>query len=163
VEKLHQDAAEEAAETNRQLREGVFDAIASGRDKLLPPKPQQVPPALDFQALRAAAGKLTRSAQAYDAAAAGAPASSARAVNEKLIRSERLLTRAEGLPARPWFRHQIYAPGFYTGYGVKTLPGIREAIEQKRWEQARAEIARVAAVLEEQALLVDSATAELRR
>ncbi|MDA0875584.1 MAG: folate hydrolase, partial [Bacteroidetes bacterium] len=48
---------------------------------------------------------------------------------------ERAMTDAKGLPKRPWFRHQIYAPGFYTGYGVKTLPGVREAIEQEEWEE----------------------------
>ena len=55
-------------------------------------------------------------------------------MNETLIESERQLTRPEGLPGRPWFTHQIYAPGSYTGYSVKTLPAAREAIEQKKME-----------------------------
>ena len=56
------------------------------------------------------------------------------------MRAEQSLTRSEGLPRRPWFRHQIYAPGFYTGYGVKTLPGVREAIEQKNWTEGNQQI-----------------------
>lgn len=61
------------------------------------------------------------------------------ALNEVLIRSERTLTRPEGLPNRSWYKHQIYAPGFYTGYGVKTLPGIREAVDAKNWPLAEQE------------------------
>jgi N-acetylated-alpha-linked acidic dipeptidase len=61
------------------------------------------------------------------------------ALNDALIRSERMLTRREGLPNREWYKHQIYAPGFYTGYGVKTLPGIREAVDSKNWPLAQQE------------------------
>ena len=56
------------------------------------------------------------------------------------MKAERMLTSEKGLPRRPWFKHQIYAPGFYTGYGVKTLPGVREAIEQKNWVEAQEQI-----------------------
>ena len=68
-------------------------------------------------------------------------------LNELLYRAERSLIDADGLPRRPWYKHQIYAPGFYTGYGVKTLPGIREAIEQKAWKEAQQGIAVVANVI----------------
>jgi N-acetylated-alpha-linked acidic dipeptidase len=57
-------------------------------------------------------------------------------LNEKLLLTEHTLISEMGLPRRPWYKHQIYAPGFYTGYGVKTLPGVREAIEQKDWVEA---------------------------
>jgi N-acetylated-alpha-linked acidic dipeptidase len=67
------------------------------------------------------------------------------------------LTRPEGLPRRPWFRHQIYAPGFYTGYGVKTVPGVREAIEQKQWSEANQQIEIVARVIEAYTVEVDRA------
>src|SRR5207302_2026481 len=66
-----------------------------------------------------------------------------KALNATLLQSERALTLADGLPRRPWYRHQIYAPGFYTGYGVKTLPGVREAIEQKHWREADDQIPRL--------------------
>ncbi len=62
------------------------------------------------------------------------------ALNNKLMQAEHMLTSEQGLPRRPWFKHQIYAPGFYTGYGVKTLPGVREAIEQKNWKEAQEQI-----------------------
>ena len=67
------------------------------------------------------------------------------------------------MPRRPWFRHLIYAPGFYTGYGVKTIPGVREAIEQKQYAEAEAEIGRVAKVLQDYANAIDSAAGELER
>jgi len=60
------------------------------------------------------------------------------------------------LPHRPWYRHMLYAPGLYTGYGVKTLPGVREAIEQKKWDEADAEIARVSRVLGGEAGYIDA-------
>ena len=66
------------------------------------------------------------------------------ALNRLLIEAEHKMTSSEGLPRRPWYKHQIYAPGFYTGYGVKTLPGVREAIEQKNWEEAQEQIGKLA-------------------
>jgi N-acetylated-alpha-linked acidic dipeptidase len=61
----------------------------------------------------------------------------AEALNQDLIKTERTLTAPEGLPNRPWYKHEIYAPGFYTGYGVKTVPGIREAVDAKDWGLAQ--------------------------
>ena len=81
----------------------------------------------------------------------------------KLIAVERALTLNDGLPGRPWFKHQIYAPGFYTGYGVKTLPAVRESIEQKQWKQADEQIVRVGKVLENAGEAIEGATAELTR
>jgi N-acetylated-alpha-linked acidic dipeptidase len=82
-------------------------------------------------------------------------------LNGILIQTERALTSDEGLPKRPWFKHQIYAPGLYTGYGVKTIPGVREAIEQKEWNEANEQIARVALVLDRESKMIDSASTEL--
>ncbi|HTH37944.1 MAG TPA: transferrin receptor-like dimerization domain-containing protein, partial [Pyrinomonadaceae bacterium] len=76
-----------------------------------------------------------------------------------LYGSERLLTRKEGLPRRDWFKHQIYAPGFYTGYGVKTLPGIREAIEQRNWQEATEQIEIAGKTIERFAAEIDRASA----
>ena len=83
-------------------------------------------------------------------------------VNRILIQTERALTLDAGLPGRPWFRHQIYAPGFYTGYGVKTLPAVREAIEQREWDKTATHIDTVAATLERYADTIGRATALLR-
>ncbi len=79
-------------------------------------------------------------------------------LNEILYKSERALANSEGLPRRSWFKHQIYAPGFYTGYGVKTLPAVREAVEQRNWKEAREQILIVAKIIENFAAEIDKAT-----
>jgi N-acetylated-alpha-linked acidic dipeptidase len=100
---------------------------------------------MDFSGLRKQLDLLKNDGAKYDAllqAASGKESlddSRLNALNETLIRSERVLTRPEGLPNREWYKHQIYAPGFYTGYGVKTLPGIREAVDSKNWPLAQQE------------------------
>jgi len=78
-------------------------------------------------------------------------------VNAALLRSERVLTSMDGLPKRPWYRHLLYAPGYYTGYGVKTMPGAREAIEQGEWNDVDAQIARIAGVLMAEATVAHQA------
>jgi N-acetylated-alpha-linked acidic dipeptidase len=79
-------------------------------------------------------------------------------VNEIVGRAERALLLSDGLPGRPWYRHQIYAPGLYTGYGAKTLPGVREAVEAQRWEEANQQARRAAQALHAIADRVEEAT-----
>ena len=74
---------------------------------------------------------------------------------------EQALTAPEGLPGRPWFHHMVYAPGMLTGYGAKTLPGIREAIESRRWAEAQAYIAVVARTLDGYSSQLEKTTATL--
>jgi N-acetylated-alpha-linked acidic dipeptidase len=100
-------------------------------------------PVVDLAPLDAAATQLDRSAKAFEAAydarlAAGAAmtASQQQAIDAAMARMEQGLTNPEGLPGRGWYKHMIYAPGLLTGYGVKTVPGVREAIEQRRWDEA---------------------------
>jgi N-acetylated-alpha-linked acidic dipeptidase len=83
-------------------------------------------------------------------------------VNESLEHAERTLLLADGLPHREWYRHQIYAPGLYTGYGVKTLPGIREAVDAKHWEEANEQARRVAQALRAMCAQVEEATRLLK-
>ena len=118
---------------------------------------------MNFAPLENGLVALTRSAERYDKAVQKAALDKAalQPVNEKLIQIERGLTLPDGLPGRPWFQHQIYAPGLYTGYGVKTLPAVREAIDQKQWKEADAQIVRVGKVLEREAALIDEAAAQL--
>jgi len=166
LKQLLKNRQEQARERNRQIEEGVFTATADPREPFVPPQPEEVPPHLDFAPLDNAVDALTRSAQRYEQAFARAQGDSgkplarpeAQALNALLMQSERTLTSAEGLPRRPWFRHQLYAPGFYTGYGVKTMPGVREAIEQKNWKEADDQIGRVAQTLTAEAALLDRAT-----
>jgi N-acetylated-alpha-linked acidic dipeptidase len=143
--------------------------VRDPRDPLVVPDKADVPPALNFAPLENASGALTRAADRYKRAVeaskdkvASAPQAVA-AVNERLIQSERVLTDPDGLPGRPWYRHLIYAPGTYTGYGVKTMPGAREGIEQGRYAEAEREIARIAAALDRETALIEQAAAELER
>jgi N-acetylated-alpha-linked acidic dipeptidase len=161
LKKLSGEQRAEIEERNRELDEGGFTAAADPRKQFVPPPKDPVPPHLNFAPLENAIDALTRSAQRYDAARQKVNATNVQAVNAKLMESERRLTDSAGLPGRPWFRHMIYAPGFYTGYGVKTIPGVREAIEQKRWQEADEQIQRVGAILTKEADLLDEATAAL--
>ena len=126
-----------------------------------------MPPALNFAPLENAASgadACSRSlSQGVRGCAGEADAGGDARVNARLIQSERQLTDAAGLPRRPWYRHLLYAPGFYTGYAVKTMPGVREAIEQKHYAEAEAEIVRVARALEREKALVDGAAADLEK
>ena len=171
VEKLAKDKRDQTAERNRLIDEGVYAAIDDPRHPRQAPPRETVPPVLNFAPLENGFAALQRTAEAYDKALARAAADggsalarqSLREVNAKLIAVERALTLNDGLPNRPWFQHQIYAPGFYTGYGVKTLPAVREGIEQKEWKLADEQIARVGKVLENAGEAIDGATAELTR
>ena len=154
-------------ERNRQIEDGVLAAVADRRRPTKVPAVEDPPPALNFAPLENATSALTRVAgryrQAFEAARSKLTPESARIVNSRLIQSERLLTDSDGLPRRPWYRHLLYAPGYYTGYAVKTMPGVREAIEEKNYAEAESEIVRVARALERETALIESAAADLER
>jgi N-acetylated-alpha-linked acidic dipeptidase len=166
---LSQKMQDDMKERNRELEEGVFNATNDPRRPLLPPPAEAVPPHLNFAPMENATEALTRSAADYRKALEQANANGGAAlasasladINKLLIESERKLTNTEGLPNRPWFKHQLYAPGFYTGYAAKTVPAVREAIEQKLWKQADDAIVVVARVLQGEAELISSAAAKL--
>ncbi len=106
----------------------------------------------------------TRFEKAYASSmTSGVSAATLSAVNDLLRQTDEALLLAEGLPKRPWYEHSLYAPGLYTGYGVKTMPGAREAIEQKDWKQADAELGRIAAALAREIGLISRAAALLER
>jgi N-acetylated-alpha-linked acidic dipeptidase len=168
LQKLLENKQEEAHEREMELKEGAFHAALDPRNPTVAPPPEDIPPHLNFAPLENALEVLTKSADRYKTAfnkteAAGFPGSDKQlaALNQKLMQSERHLTDPAGLPRRPWYKHMIYAPGVYSGYSPKTMPGIREAIEQRRWQEADTEIARVAKVLESEAALIDSAASDL--
>ena len=92
-----------------------------------------------------------------------AAASALQPINARLMQAERQLIDPAGLPRRPWYRHLLYAPGFYTGYAVKTMPGVREGIEEKRYDEAEAEVVRLAKALDRETALVNAAAADLER
>jgi N-acetylated-alpha-linked acidic dipeptidase len=161
LKELANQKREETRERNREIDEGVYQALHDPKKTLVPPKPEIVPPYLNFAPLDQASDDLTEVAKAFDEAYTAAEGSAPASVNADLIRSERLLTDSRGLPNRPWFQHLLYAPGFYTGYGVKTIPGVREAIEQNQWSEADEQIRRAAAALERETDLLKQATRAL--
>ena len=170
LEKLLADKQEEIRERNQELEEGVFKATFDPRRPTVAPVHEEVPPHLNFAPLENAAEMLTRSAERYQKALAKKQSGlgdmqeeTLRGLNAKLMESERKLTNDDGLPRRPWYKHLLYAPGVYSGYGVKTVPGVREGIEQKRYPEAELEIARVAKALEVEAGLIDSAAEVLEK
>lgn len=133
---------ETTAVENQLIREKRYTYAADPRKKELSPAIKDEVPFLNFSALQNALGELEKSSNRLSdyMAKSGLPAADKNALNKKLYRAEQLLLSESGLPRRPWYRHTIYAPGFYTGYGVKTLPGIREAIEQRNWKEAQDQI-----------------------
>lgn len=158
LQSLRDKRAEQITERNQAIDEDAFRLTSDPRDPVIAPKRQQAAPQLNFAPLLNAVDSLnhasTRYDRAYASAVAAGRASVAKRVNERLLQAERALTSSEGLKGRPWYTHMLYAPGFYTGYGVKTVPGVREAIEQGQWQEADREIVRAAAALEREASLV---------
>jgi len=157
----------EVKELNQQIEEGVFTAIADPRRQTTAPVVESVPPSINFAPLDNAASALSQAADRYkkslEAARSRLTPDQIRAINKGVIQSERHLTDTGGLPRRPWYRHMLYAPGFYTGYAVKTMPGVREALEQKNYAEAEREIVRVAEALTREAQLIDGLTQALEQ
>jgi N-acetylated-alpha-linked acidic dipeptidase len=125
------------------------------------PEPEDPVPHLNFAPLHNAFDRLKAIAERYDASLKAQDTldeSTLAAINQLLISTERAMTHEEGLPRRPWFQHLVYAPGFYTGYGVKTLPGVREAIEQRAWEEAETQIQHAGDMMNRVADTLDKAT-----
>jgi N-acetylated-alpha-linked acidic dipeptidase len=171
LKKLQSSMREEIRERDKEIEEGVFTAISDPQKSSVPPSREEVPPYLNFAPLDNAVEKLSRSTERFEEdlnkikqAGSNSPNGNAlRNLNRQLMMSERTLTSPEGLPGRPWFRHMVYAPGMYTGYGVKTIPGVREAIEQKQWKEADVQIVRAALIFENEATLIDSASADIEK
>ena len=165
VMKLADEMREETEEHNRRIREKTFDLSSDPMEVWITPKPQDTVTFLDFSPLQNALSSLRRSASRFadalkNVGGAGKRLTpeTARSLDRLYIDFERTLTTKEGLPERPWYVHAIYAPGKYTGYGVKTLPGVREAIETRKWKEAGAQIAVASGVLERAASLLERGT-----
>jgi len=163
--KLADTERAEAQDQERLVAEHAYEIAADPTKTYVPPAAETPVPYLDFSPLQNAVARLRKSAQAYEKAAASLPSDAPDAaareaqLDQVLMHAEQALITQDGLPRRPWYRHQIYAPGFYTGYGVKTVPGVREAVEQKDWAEANKEIHIVAGVIDAYTAEVDRATA----
>ena len=159
--------ASDVAEKNRMVEEGVYKATMDPKAPQQLPTVAPLPPFLNFAPLDNAIDSLTRAAARYERALGSAVRGSLpnsevlTRANGMLRDTERLFTSSEGLPRRPWYRHLLYAPGYYTGYGVKTLPGVREAVEQKSWADADREVMRLAHAIENGAAHIGAIAAVL--
>jgi N-acetylated-alpha-linked acidic dipeptidase len=172
VRELHQlaDERREHAQRLTDLRQAhAFELASDPTRPLAPPDAESEVPFLDFAPLDNASARLKRAARAYDeayaeAAARGFNGGAARQkpIDEALQGLEQTLTSDQGLPGRPWFRHLIYAPGLYTGYGAKTMPGVREAIEEHHWEEATQYVRLTADALDRYTGRLETASALLR-
>jgi N-acetylated-alpha-linked acidic dipeptidase len=156
----------EAAERKAALDLDAYALTSDPRRPMLAPPMLAPPPFLNFAPLDNALSALDRAAAHYKKARAAAegkaiPADSLKTLNEELTQAERKLSSDEGLPRRPWMRNLIYAPGWYTGYGAKTLPGPREAIEERRYADADGQIALAAHAIGEEAEYVEHVAAEV--
>jgi N-acetylated-alpha-linked acidic dipeptidase len=146
---LTKNMRESTAIDNALIKANDYTLAADPTKQFHSPAVKDTVPTLNFTALKTAldslkknAGKLAENWQKQSQTDANHDK-----LNQALYHAEQELLSADGLPRRPWYKHTLYAPGFYTGYGVKTLPGIREAIEQRNWPEAQQQISVVAAAV----------------
>ena len=167
LEKQLKDKQEEIGEHNLELKEGVFNAIADPRKTSVPPPPETTPPYMNFAPLKNGVEAVKHSAEHYQAAVAKAQSEGTLSpqaldsLNIDLLKIQRTFLTGRGLPERPWFKHQIYAPGAYTGYGAKPIAAVREYMDEKKWAEAEAQVPTVAKVLQDVAAAIDKAAADL--
>jgi N-acetylated-alpha-linked acidic dipeptidase len=170
IVRLADSLRQETAERNQQIQEGSLQAFYDPKETYVVPKLKPAIPYLNFSPLQNALAKLQDSSRQFADAMrqhrqSSRPFSQANqeSLDKILIGTERSLIQARGLPRRPWFKHQIYAPGFYTGYEVKTLPAVREAIEQRNWTEMDEQTRILAQTLTALAREIDRATAVISK
>ncbi|MCC6392336.1 MAG: M28 family peptidase [Bryobacterales bacterium] len=148
VMKLTDTMRTETHKKNELIRNGDLKLAADPRLTFIVPEPKEEVPYLNFAPLQNAVARLDTAAAALEKVdRSKLTAEKQKSLEDALRVAEQKLLRNEGLPRRPWFRHVLHAPGFYTGYGVKTFPGIREAIEERQWKEAGEQIAYTAAAI----------------
>lgn len=149
---------------NQMVRENRYKLASDPTLTFIQPKAKDPVPYLNFSNLQNAVATLGKRASTYEELVKSNPNPNTNlaALNKILYQAEQELMISAGLPKRPWFKHSIYAPGYYTGYGVKTLPGIREAIEQRNWKEAQEQIEIVAVNLSNYTKKIEQAAAILK-
>ncbi len=157
LEELAETMRDATAKNSELIDSGAYAAALDPNKSLAAPARHDPVPHFGFAPLKNALERLQSAATAYAAAAKTSTVTS-KEINHLLYTSERLLTRDAGLDGRPWYKHHIYAPGFYTGYGVKTIPGVREAIEQREYEKVEPQIEIAASVLNAMAERIEQVT-----
>lgn len=171
LEKSLKDKQDEFTEKNLELKEGVFTATRDPRRPLLSPPAETIPPYMNFAPLKNAIEALKKSSERYSKAlrdwqAKGSPApatDSLETVNADLMKVSRLFLNDKGLPERPWFKNQVYAPGAYTGYGAKPIAAVREYMDEKKWKEAEGQVPQVAQVIQTVSAGIDKAADDLEK
>ena len=149
---------EATAVENQLIKEKKYEYAGDPKKNELPPTVKDEVPFLNFASLQNSMTELEKATNRLsDLLTSGKlTATQKNEVNKKLYQAEQKLLSEKGLPRRGWYRHTIYAPGFYTGYGVKTLPGIREAVEQRNWKEAQEQMDIDAATIKNFAAYLDA-------
>jgi N-acetylated-alpha-linked acidic dipeptidase len=159
VRQLADDVRRQAHLENHRIADSLYQHVSDPKEVFVHPTLKKAVPYFDFSSLDNALAALSRSASDYHDVMQGLEAAPDTAlinrINRTVYLSERHLLTDQGLPGRPWYRHLIYAPGLYTGYGVKTLPGIREAIEEGDYKDVNPEIQRVSQALTDLSQFID--------
>jgi N-acetylated-alpha-linked acidic dipeptidase len=139
---LLQKTRESTSVENQLIKSGGYNVGEDPTKKYIIPVPKSEVPYLDFSPLQNALEGLKKSADSLQIIFQNKIKTNSVSIafNQSLYRAEQQLLNDTGLPRRGWYKHTLYAPGFYTGYGVKTMPGIREAIEQRNWKEAQEQI-----------------------
>ncbi len=134
---------------NKLINDGIYDLVANPKDNFKSPELKEKIPFINFAPIENALSELKKQSKAFDEALKKGVTNSRNieSLNKVLKNMEYSLTRDHGLPRRSWFKHHIYAPGFYTGYGVKTMPGVREAIEQNNFKEVDEQVKILSEVL----------------
>jgi N-acetylated-alpha-linked acidic dipeptidase len=169
LEKLLKDKQDEFTERNLELQEGVFKATNDPHRPTQPPPAEAVPPYMNFAPMKNAIDTLKKSAERYskelskwrDSGSPQLPAEKIKLLNADLMQVPRWFLSEKGLPERPWFKNQIYAPGAYTGYGAKPIAAVREYMDEKKWKEADAQIPGVAQVIDKVAAGINKAADDL--
>jgi N-acetylated-alpha-linked acidic dipeptidase len=168
LEKLLKDKQDEFTERNLELEEGVFTATSDPHKTYVPPPVEAVPPYMNFSPMKNSLELLKKSSERYSKALAkfkanpGAVSPQAlENLNNELLGISRLFLNEKGLPERPWFKNQIYAPGAYTGYGAKPVAAVREYMDEKKWKDADAQIPMVADVIARIAAGIDKVAGDM--
>jgi N-acetylated-alpha-linked acidic dipeptidase len=169
LEKLLKDKQEEITERNQEIQEGSLTATADPHKTFVLPPTEPVPPFMNFAPMKNSIETLKKAAERYSKALAkfrtagdsSVSPSSLTTVNADLIGIARLFLNEKGLPERPWFKNQIYAPGAYTGYGAKPVAAVREYMDQKKWREADSQIPMVAQVIDNISVGINKAAEDL--
>ena len=141
---------------NELITSKVYLVAADPTEGLKQPTQVAEIPYLDFAPILNALSHLEKAAQQVEQLKSAGDAQKLADINAKIYTAEQSLLMTTGLPRRPWYKHSLYAPGFYTGYGVKTIPGVREAIEQKNWAETTEQISEVAAAVNRLAAFLET-------